>query len=104
VLLIPVGGKQPPNGTDKYDPAWPEVYTPQEAKAAIETLNPRLVIPTHYRTQAADPNQCELVEVQSFLQQMKDVPTRYSETNTITLTPGTLPSQRSTLQVMGYRL
>lgn len=104
VLLIPVGGKQPPNGTDKYDAAWPEVYTPQEAKAAIEALNPRLVIPTHYRTQAADPNQCDLAEVQSFLQQMQGSPTRYSETNTLTLTSGTLPSQRSTIQVMGYRI
>ncbi|MFZ9736936.1 MAG: MBL fold metallo-hydrolase [Prochlorotrichaceae cyanobacterium] len=103
LLLIPVGGKQPPNGTDKYDPAWPEVYTPQEAKAAIEALNPRMVIPTHYRTQAADPNLCDLGEVQAFLQQMKDAPTRYSDTNTLSLSPGVLPAERSTIQVMGYR-
>jgi len=104
LLIIPVGGKQPPNGTGKYDNAWPEVYTAEEAKKTIETLNPRLVIPTHYRTQAADPNTCDLVEVQEFLQKMNSTPTRYSDTNTIVLSPGTLPTQTPTIQVMGYRV
>ncbi|MFZ4666748.1 MAG: MBL fold metallo-hydrolase [Prochlorotrichaceae cyanobacterium] len=104
VLIIPVGGKQPPNGTSKYDNAWPEVYTAEEAKKTIETLNPRLVIPTHYRTQAADPNTCDLVEVQEFLQKMNTTATRYSDTNTIVLSAATLPTQTPTIQVMGYRL
>ena len=103
VLIIPVGGKQPPSSTDKYDPAWPEVYTPEEAQAAIATLNPRLVIPTHYRTEAADPKSCDLVGVQDFLQRMKGTPIRYSETNALTLSPSSLPQDALTIQVMGYR-
>lgn len=103
VLIIPVGGAQPPNGTSRYDPAWPEVYTPAEAKQAIETLSPRLVIPSHYRTQAADPTTCDLVELQTFLALMGDYPIRYSETNNLTLTPSNLPTSAPTIQVMGYR-
>jgi L-ascorbate metabolism protein UlaG (beta-lactamase superfamily) len=102
VLIIPVGGKQPPNGTDKYDPAWPETYTPEEAKAVIATLNPRLVIPTHYRTQAADAKACDLVAVQDFTQLMAGTPVRYSKTNALDLSPSQLPSQL-TIQVMGYQ-
>ena len=104
LLIIPVGVQQPPNGTGKYDAAWPEVYTAEEAKLTIEALNPRMVIPSHYRTQAADPNACDLVEVQEFLQKMNGSSIRYSENNTIVLNPATLPAARPTIQVMGYRV
>jgi L-ascorbate metabolism protein UlaG (beta-lactamase superfamily) len=103
VLLIPVGGKQPPFGTSKYDPAWPEVYTPEEAKTAIDQLTPTIVIPTHYRTPAANPSACDLIDLQGFLQVMQNDQVRYSSSNTITLTRQTLPSQKPLIQVMSYR-
>ncbi|KKI98913.1 MBL fold metallo-hydrolase [Prochlorothrix hollandica] len=101
VLLIPVGGQQPPAGTSAYDPRWPEVYTPEEAKAAIAVLNPKLVIPTHYRTDAANANACDLVALQDFVQVMGNIPIRYSTDNSITLQGGTLPTS-PTLQVLSY--
>ncbi|MFQ3584435.1 MAG: MBL fold metallo-hydrolase, partial [Cyanobacteriota bacterium] len=54
VMLVPVGG-----GPKNYDPAG--------AKAAIEALQPKVVIPTMYRTAAAEEGQCELVPLQEFL-------------------------------------
>lgn len=99
ILLIPVGGQQPPPGTSPYDSRWPEVYTPQEAKAAIELLAPKLVIPTHYRTPAANPNACDLVAIQDFVALMANVPIRYSTTNTLQMSTGNLPSSL-TLQVL----
>jgi L-ascorbate metabolism protein UlaG (beta-lactamase superfamily) len=103
VLLIPVGGKQPPNGTSKYDPAWPEVYTPQEAKQTIELLSPRIVIPTHYRTEAADAALCDLVGLQEFLQIMTGTPVNYSSDNILALSSQNLPEQSPLIQVMGYQ-
>ena len=43
ILLVPVGGG-------------PKAYTPEEAAEAIRELTPKVVIPTHYRTEAADAN------------------------------------------------
>jgi L-ascorbate metabolism protein UlaG (beta-lactamase superfamily) len=103
VLLLPVGGKQPPFGSSKYDTAWPETYTPTEAKAAIALLTPKLVIPTHYRTNAAAPNQCDLVAIQEFLELMAGTPIRTSITNTLTLTPRDIPTAL-TIQVMSDQL
>ena len=54
LALIPVGG-----GPKNYDAA--------EAKAAMEILNPRIMVPTQYATPAADRSSCELQTVQPFL-------------------------------------
>ena len=53
LLLIPVGGG-------------PKNYDPQGARAAIDALQPKLVIPTMYRTDAADSS-CELGSLDAFL-------------------------------------
>ena len=58
VLLLPVGGG-------------PKAFTPEEAKAAIQELNPKLVIPTQYRTQAADANACDILPIDNFLALMQ---------------------------------
>lgn len=88
VLLVPVGGG-------------PKAYNPEEAKQAIETLNPRMVIPTHYRTSAAAKDACDLVGVDDFLALMSGVSVRRSG-NTINLSRGNLPSQGMVIQVMNY--
>ena len=54
VLIIPVGGSE-------------KAYNAQEAIAVINELNPRLVIPSHYRTAGVDAIMpCELAGVEVF--------------------------------------
>lgn len=89
ILLVPVGGG-------------PKAYNPQEAKQAIETIKPKLVIPTHYRTQAADTNACDLVALDEFLSVMDGVEVRRSNGDSINLSSGNLPENR-TIQVLSYK-
>jgi L-ascorbate metabolism protein UlaG (beta-lactamase superfamily) len=87
LLLIPVG-----NG--------PKAYGPEEAKQAIDVLNPKIIIPTHYLTKAADKNACDLVPVDNFLNLMKG--TRIQRVGgSISLSRGSLPNTGSLIQVMG---
>jgi len=59
VLIIPVGGGD-------------KAYNATEAQAAITTLNPKLVIPTYYRTSKANDT-CQIAAVDEFLALMPDV-------------------------------
>lgn len=90
LLIVPVGGG-------------PKAYGPQEAKQAVQFLNPKLVIPTQYRTQAADPQKCDLVSVDAFLALMQDTPVRRNNSDTITIQPDTLPEKGSAIQVLTYK-
>jgi L-ascorbate metabolism protein UlaG (beta-lactamase superfamily) len=90
VLLIPVGNS-------------PKAYTPEEAKAAVQILQPKLVIPTHYRTEAADPNACELVPVDEFLSLMQGTTIRRVGSDSITVSAASLPTQGPVIQVLSYR-
>lgn len=85
LLFIPVG-----NG--------PKAYTPENAKAAIEVLNPRMIIPTHYRTRAAN-EKCDIVPVDAFLSLMKGTPIRRVGT-TISLRSADIPKTGMVIQVM----
>lgn len=58
LALMPVGGSA-------------KTYNPKEAMAAIKSLNPKVMIPTQYSTQAADKDNCELVKVDQFLELAK---------------------------------
>ncbi|WP_088242178.1 MBL fold metallo-hydrolase [Calothrix rhizosoleniae] len=78
VALIPVGGG-------------PKAYNPQEAKDAIKILNPKLIIPTHYRTQAADLQQCNISPLDEFLNIMQGVPVKRHNSHTITIRLQDLP-------------
>jgi L-ascorbate metabolism protein UlaG (beta-lactamase superfamily) len=86
LLFIPVGG------SDK-------AYNAEEAKATIAALQPRIVIPTHYRTGAADPKTCTLSPVDDFLKIMAGTPVRRGG-GSISVSPGSLPSQ-TTITVLG---
>ncbi|MGJ3249333.1 MAG: MBL fold metallo-hydrolase [Elainellaceae cyanobacterium] len=89
VALIPVG-----NG--------PKAYGPDEAKSAIQTLNPRLIIPTHYRTQAADADACDIVPLDQFLTLMDGTPIQRRNGDTMTLSPNDLPESGSKIEVLSY--
>lgn len=89
VALIPVGGG-------------PKAYNPQQAKDAVNILKPKLVIPTHYRTDAADPNACDIVSVDEFLMLMDGVPVRRIDSDAIALSPADLPADGAEIKVLTY--
>jgi len=89
VAFIPVGGSA-------------KAYNAQEAKQAIQVLNPKLVIPTHYRTQAADAAKCEISAVDDFLKLMQGTTIRRSNSDTITISSGNLP-ETSVIQILSYK-
>ncbi|MGF1537936.1 MAG: MBL fold metallo-hydrolase [Elainellaceae cyanobacterium] len=86
IVLIPVGGG-------------PKAYGPQEAKAAIERLNPKIVIPTHYRTAAAGEN-CDLQPLDDFLSMM-DAPVRQVGSRT-SFSSASLPESGYRIDVFSY--
>ena len=88
VLLIPVGGG-------------PKAYTPEEAKQAISVLNPRLVIPTQYRTQAAK-DQCDLVGLDDFLKLMSGTSVKKGG-DSLAIKKADLPKDGMAIQVLSYR-
>jgi L-ascorbate metabolism protein UlaG (beta-lactamase superfamily) len=90
VLLVPVGGG-------------PKAYTPEEAKQAVQTLNPKLIIPIQYRTQAANAQACDLVSVDNFISLMGDVKVRRANGDAIALQPKDLPSSGTAIQLLNYR-
>ncbi|VXD21035.1 conserved exported hypothetical protein [Planktothrix serta PCC 8927] len=89
LMLIPVGGGA-------------KSYTPEEAKKTIEFLNPRIVIPTHYRTLAADVTTCDIEPVDNFLTLMAGTPIQILQTDTITLSADNLPKQSPVIDVLSY--
>lgn len=89
IALVPVGGGA-------------KAYNAQEAKQAVQELNPKLVVPTHYRTQAADAATCDIAPLDEFLTAMQGVNVLRSNSDTISINPRNLPSQTA-IQVMSYR-
>jgi L-ascorbate metabolism protein UlaG (beta-lactamase superfamily) len=89
VLFIPVGGSA-------------KAYNAQEAKQAIEVLNPKLVIPTHYLTPAADDGKCDLTPVDDFLTVMQGVNIRRSNNDSVVINSQSLP-KNTEIQVLSYK-
>lgn len=77
LLLVPVGGG-------------PKNYGPEGARAAIESLSPKIVVPTMYRTEAAD-EECELVALDEFLSLFPPAAVQSAPGDTVVLTPENLP-------------
>jgi L-ascorbate metabolism protein UlaG (beta-lactamase superfamily) len=88
VLLVPVGGGV-------------KGYNPQEAKQAIQALNPKVVIPTYYRTQAADSS-CDLVGVDDFLNVMSGSQIRRLSGDRISMRSSDLPPEGPLIRVLSY--
>ncbi len=79
LAFVPVGGG-------------PKAYNAEEAIAAIQALKPKIVIPTHYRTAAADGNACEIDGLDRFLSLVPGEQVTRISGQTLTLTPGNLPT------------
>lgn len=90
LLLVPVGGG-------------PKAYRPEEALQAVRALRPKMVIPTHYLTQAADPSACDIVSVEEFLALMSGNKVQRVNSDTLSLSAGNLPSEGTSIRVLKYR-
>jgi L-ascorbate metabolism protein UlaG (beta-lactamase superfamily) len=89
LALIPVGG-----GSKAYDP--------QEAKQAMESLKPKVMIPTQYLTAAADKNACDLVPVDEFLKLVEGMNIRKINGNSLSLSAGNIPKEGTVIRVLSY--
>lgn len=85
VLLVPVGGGD-------------KAYTPAEAVQAIQTLKPKIVIPTHYRTAAANDT-CTLQPLDTFLSLMQGTPITRAPSGSLSIRPSDLPAEGMRIQV-----
>lgn len=88
VLLLPVG-----NG--------PKAFTPEEARSTIQTLNPKMVIPTHYRTTAADEATCDILPLDNFLTLMSGTSVQ-TVGNSMSVSSADLPGSGYVIRVMSY--
>ncbi|MDY7015191.1 MAG: MBL fold metallo-hydrolase [Cyanobacteriota bacterium] len=89
LALIPVGGG-------------PKAYRPEEAMQALRALRPKMVVPTHYRTRAADPDACNLVPVETFLQLAGEMPVARVGSNRLNLSPGNFNREETVIRVLQY--
>jgi L-ascorbate metabolism protein UlaG (beta-lactamase superfamily) len=90
VALIPVGGGV-------------KAYNPKEAKQAIQSLNPRVVIPTQYRTEAANPQECDIVGVDEFLKLSEGMSIQRINHDRIAIRPSDLPQEGTVIRVLSHR-
>jgi L-ascorbate metabolism protein UlaG (beta-lactamase superfamily) len=90
LALVPVGGG-------------PKAYNPQEALQAIETLKPKIVIPTQYLTSGADKSACDLVPVSDFLQLAKGMNIRQIGDNKLRIARRDLPKEGTLIRVLSYQ-
>lgn len=88
VLLVPVSGG-------------PKAYTPEEAMAAIKMLNPKIVIPTQYRTAASDEATCPAEDLTAFLAVAEGMQVKQGGQQ-ISLSAASLPQSGPVIQVMSY--
>jgi hypothetical protein len=91
ILLVPVGGG-------------PKAYTAEEAVQAVQTLKPKVVIPTHYLTAAADTESCDLTGVDEFLALMQGTPVTKANAGSLSVRPGDLPTEGMRIQVYEFPL
>jgi L-ascorbate metabolism protein UlaG (beta-lactamase superfamily) len=86
VVIIPVGGG-------------PKAYSPEEAKAQLQILNPKIIIPMQYRTSGAAKDKCDLVGVDAFLKLMEGTAVRRGG-RSLSLNSSSLPKNGPVIQVM----
>jgi len=88
ILVVPVSGG-------------PKAYRPEEAMAAIRTLNPKIVIPTQYRTALSDEATCPVEELDAFLALAGGMPVRQGSSQ-LQVNSRNLPQSGPVIQVMNY--
>jgi len=86
LLFVPVGGG-------------PKAYGPAEALQAVQTLKPRIVVPTHYATAGADTAQCDIGPLGEFLALMGDTPITRAPNGRLAVRPDQLPASGMRIQI-----
>ena len=89
ILLAPVGGGI-------------KAYNAQEAKQAVKVLNPKMVIPTHYRTATATKENCDLAPVDEFLALVQDMEVAKVGNDRFTVKKSYLNGDRTLVRVLDY--
>jgi L-ascorbate metabolism protein UlaG (beta-lactamase superfamily) len=89
VVFIPVGGG-------------PKAYTAAEAVDAINVLNPKIIVPTHYLTDAADDQTCDITPVDDFLTLMEGTPVTRRSGDSMSLSTADLPESGAKIEVLTY--
>ena len=90
LALIPVGGGG-------------KIYTPEEAKQAMLTLNPRIMIPTQYQTVGSDKKNCDLFPVKNFLNLVEGMNVSFINGNQIALNRNNLPKSGTLIRVFNEK-
>ncbi|WP_267383450.1 MBL fold metallo-hydrolase [Cyanobacterium sp. uoEpiScrs1] len=90
VAMIPVGGGS-------------KAYKPDEGKQAMEILKPKVMIPTHYLTQAADTTACDLSPIDNFLELVKDMNIRRINDNKLLIRYQDLPKVGTVIRVLSEK-
>ncbi|HEY9767897.1 MAG TPA: MBL fold metallo-hydrolase [Coleofasciculaceae cyanobacterium] len=89
ILLTPVGGGM-------------KAYNPQEAKQVVKVLNPKMVIPTHYQTSAANKENCDLAPVEQFLGLVDDLEVAQVGSDRFTVKKSYLTGDTTLVRVLDY--
>ena len=89
VLLTPVGGGM-------------KAYNPEEARQAVKVLNPKMVIPTHYRTSASNKESCDLASVDEFLTLVQDLEVSQVGSDRLTFKKSDLNRDKTLVRVLDY--
>jgi len=89
IMLAPVGGGM-------------KAYNPQEARKIVKTLNPRMVIPTHYSTAAANKEICDLAPVDEFLALAGDLEVAQVGSDRFTVKKSYLKDGETIVRVLDY--
>ena len=88
IMLAPVGGGM-------------KAYNPEEARQTVKVLNPRMVIPTHYRTDVSGAD-CELAPVDEFLALAEDLQVSQVGSDRFTVKKSYLKDSETLVRVLDY--
>ena len=89
IVLVPVGGGI-------------KAYNAQEAKKTVKVLNPKMVIPTHYRTAAANKENCDIAPVDEFLTLANDMEVSRVGSDRFRVKKSDLNSDKTLVRVLDY--
>jgi L-ascorbate metabolism protein UlaG (beta-lactamase superfamily) len=89
IMLTPVGGGV-------------KAYNPQEARKAVKILNPRMVIPTHYRTAVSSKESCDLAPVDEFLALAADLEVAQVGSDRFQVKKSYLKNEQTLVRVLDY--
>jgi L-ascorbate metabolism protein UlaG (beta-lactamase superfamily) len=89
IMLTPVGGGV-------------KAYNPQEARKVVKILNPRMVIPTHYRTAVSSKTSCDLAPVDEFLTLAADLEVAQVGSDRFQVKKSYLKNDQTLVRILDY--